>query len=260
MPAQTPPGEAGPDDADSRPTAERILDAAEDVFAHRGYDGTTLREVADRVGIRIPSLYNHFDGKLALYLAVLERGMRPILDMLARAIRQGEEARSEPQVVVAEVMDLLGARPNLPRLVQYEMLAGGEHLALMLDSFLRPTLERSLEVLHGTPAALNWKPEQLPYLLLALLNMILGHFAMTPLIEQLLGDSAHSPEVVTRATELYGQVAALLILGGATSPSPQPSPRPRPASGARSTASGSTARSGPASPFPSAPTSSTPRT
>jgi hypothetical protein len=78
---------------------------------------------------------------------------------------------------------------------------------------VKPLLERSLEMLHGTPAALHWKPEQLPYLLLALLNMILGHFAMTPLIEQLLGDSAHSPEVVTRATELYGQVAALLTLG-----------------------------------------------
>ena len=251
MPDETPPSEAGHSDADTRPTAERILDAAEDVFAHRGYDGTTLREVADRVGIRIPSLYNHFDGKLALYLAVLERGMRPILDMLARAISEGEDARSEPQAVVAEVMDLLGARPNLPRLVQYEMLAGGEHLALMLESFLRPTLERSLEVLHGTPAALNWKPEQLPYLLLALLNMILGHFAMTPLIEQLLGDSAHSPEVVARATELYGQVAALLTLGGATSP---------PATaGARTTPARSAVKSGPTPPFSSTP-SSTPQT
>jgi hypothetical protein len=158
-------------------------------------------------------------------------------------------------VVVAEVMDLLGARPNLPRLVQYEMLAGGEHLALMLESFLRPTLERSLEVLQGTPAALNWKPEQLPYLLLALLNMILGHFAMTPLIEQLLGDSAHSPQVVTRATELYGQVAALLTLGGATS---QPA-----AAGIRTPPIRSTVKSGPTpafTPSPSSTPSSTPQT
>ena len=215
MPEPTSPIDDSSLSAGVRPTAERILDAAEDVFARRGYDGTTLREVADLVGIRIPSLYNHFDSKLSLYLAVLERGMRPILDMLARAISEGETAASEPRAVVAEVMDLLGARPNLPRLVQYEMLAGGEHLALMLENFVRPTLERSLEMLHGTPAALHWKAEQLPYLLLALLNMILGHFAMTPLIEQLLGERAHSPEVVAGATEFYGQVATLLTHGAA---------------------------------------------
>ena len=58
---------------DSRTTAERILDAAEDLFAEKGYSATSLGDVADRVGIRSPSLYNHFRNKEALYEAVLER-------------------------------------------------------------------------------------------------------------------------------------------------------------------------------------------
>src|SRR5690606_15695429 len=61
-------------------TAARILDAAEALFAERGYAGTTLRDVADAVGLRIPSLYNHFPSKDALYAAVLERGFGPVLD------------------------------------------------------------------------------------------------------------------------------------------------------------------------------------
>jgi len=68
---------------------------------------------------------------------------------------------------------------------------------------------------------------------------------MTPLIEQLLGDSAHSPEVVARATELYGQVAALLTLGGATAPSI--------AAGSRKTPARSSVKSGPTPPFSSTP-------
>ena len=54
-------------------TADRILDAAEDLFAEKGYSATSLGDVADRVGIRSPSLYNHFRNKEALYEAVLER-------------------------------------------------------------------------------------------------------------------------------------------------------------------------------------------
>ena len=57
----------------ARNTPERILDAAEDLFAEYGYAATSLGDVADRVGIRTPSLYNHFRNKEALYLAVLER-------------------------------------------------------------------------------------------------------------------------------------------------------------------------------------------
>jgi len=40
----------------AKPTAIRVLDVAEDLFAARGYDATSLGEVADRVGIRQPSL------------------------------------------------------------------------------------------------------------------------------------------------------------------------------------------------------------
>ena len=58
-------------------TAARILDAAEALFAERGYAGTTLRDVAAAVGIRNPSLYNHFPNKESLYAAVLERGIGP---------------------------------------------------------------------------------------------------------------------------------------------------------------------------------------
>ena len=39
-------------------TAQRILDAAEALFSERGFSGTTLRDVAARVGLRIPSRYN----------------------------------------------------------------------------------------------------------------------------------------------------------------------------------------------------------
>ncbi|WP_295553752.1 TetR/AcrR family transcriptional regulator [uncultured Stenotrophomonas sp.] len=52
------------------PAVERICDAAVIHFAERGYDGSSLNEIAEAVDIRKASLYAHFSGKDALFLEV----------------------------------------------------------------------------------------------------------------------------------------------------------------------------------------------
>ena len=44
-------------------TRDRILDEALTLFAENGYDGTGVEQIAGKVGIKAPSLYNHFKGK-----------------------------------------------------------------------------------------------------------------------------------------------------------------------------------------------------
>jgi AcrR family transcriptional regulator len=50
-----------------------IVEAAGRLFGEHGYDGTRLDDVAAAAGVTKPVLYRHFDGKTALYLALLER-------------------------------------------------------------------------------------------------------------------------------------------------------------------------------------------
>jgi AcrR family transcriptional regulator len=54
-------------------TRERILDAALECFAEQGYSRTSMRELAARVEMRAPSLYNHFASKREIMQALLER-------------------------------------------------------------------------------------------------------------------------------------------------------------------------------------------
>ena len=51
-----------------------ILGAAAGVFAERGYDGGSMRDIAVRVGVTEPALYRHFPGKEALFLALMRAG------------------------------------------------------------------------------------------------------------------------------------------------------------------------------------------
>ena len=52
---------------------ETIARAATEVFAERGYRGAAVEEIARRSGVTPPVVYDHFDSKLALYRALLER-------------------------------------------------------------------------------------------------------------------------------------------------------------------------------------------
>jgi AcrR family transcriptional regulator len=53
-------------------TRQRILDAATELFVERGYEATSLREIAERVGVTKAALYYHFPGKEDLLRALLE--------------------------------------------------------------------------------------------------------------------------------------------------------------------------------------------
>ena len=54
-------------------TLEQILDAAEFLFSKKGFDGVTLRDVAQRVGIHTTLLHYYFEDKAALFRSVFER-------------------------------------------------------------------------------------------------------------------------------------------------------------------------------------------
>ena len=53
-------------------TREVIIDAAKDLFVEQGYHGTSMRQVAERAGIALGGIYNHFAGKEEIFEAVFE--------------------------------------------------------------------------------------------------------------------------------------------------------------------------------------------
>jgi AcrR family transcriptional regulator len=66
-------------------TRERILDVALDLFTEQGFDGTSLREIAERLGVTKAALYYHFESKddilLALHMRLHEFGKDALLKM-----------------------------------------------------------------------------------------------------------------------------------------------------------------------------------
>jgi len=192
-------------------TAERILDAAEALFAEHGFAGTTLRGVASVVGLRTPSLYNHFPSKESLYAAVLERGLRPLLEVLV-AIGEDGDPEAELSLQVSRLMEVLAERPNLPLLIQHEVMTGGEHLSPLLREWIRPMLNRARDLVEASPAASLWQADEIPHLVIALYNVILGYFTIAPLYAELDGNDLLTPEARARQTRFLEHFVQALLL------------------------------------------------
>lgn len=80
------PPEGGPRKRYSRAERERqILAVAEEVFANDGYQATSMDEIAQRVGLSKPMLYEYFGSKEGLLVSCLERAARELHDCTTRA-------------------------------------------------------------------------------------------------------------------------------------------------------------------------------
>jgi TetR/AcrR family transcriptional regulator len=184
----------------SKPTAEKILDSAEQLFAERGFEGASLGEVANRVGIRGPSLYSHFESKWRLYEAVLERLLDPFFAMLEElAATQPSPQRSRDSVerMVAHHV----AHPSLARLVQHAALAGGPQLDLLVDRWYRPFFESLPAIIPGGGSSGSPESERMIAMIMGFNDMILGHVTLAPLHERLFGFDPLAKEAVAAHIE-----------------------------------------------------------
>jgi AcrR family transcriptional regulator len=71
----------------------QLLDVAMGLLAERGYDLTSVEEIAHRAGVSKPVVYEHFGGKEGIYAVVVEREMRRLLDRIVAALSEDAHPR-----------------------------------------------------------------------------------------------------------------------------------------------------------------------
>jgi AcrR family transcriptional regulator len=74
-------------------TRDALIGAAAKVFLARGFQGASLREIASEAGLTTGAVYSNFEGKAALFLAVLEEKLDPRLAVMYEAGRTAPQRR-----------------------------------------------------------------------------------------------------------------------------------------------------------------------
>jgi AcrR family transcriptional regulator len=80
---------------------EQLLDVSRGLFAERGFEGTSIEEIAARAGVSKPVVYEHFGGKEGIYAVVVDREMQRLLDMVTSALSGGHPRELLEQAALA---------------------------------------------------------------------------------------------------------------------------------------------------------------
>lgn len=114
-------------------TRADLIAAGRKLFASKGFDGTSVRALTTEAGANLGAITYHFGSKRALYTAVLEDGLRPLVRRVTAAAASDGTARDRMLAVVEAYFDHLAERPYVPRLMLQEVAAGKEPPAVIRE-------------------------------------------------------------------------------------------------------------------------------
>ena len=84
---------------------EQLLEVGRKLFAEKGFEGTSVEEIAAKAGVSKPVVYEHFGGKEGLYAVVVDREIRTLLDGITDALRAEATSRGLLEAAALALLD-----------------------------------------------------------------------------------------------------------------------------------------------------------
>lgn len=191
---------------DNGDTRARILSAASAVFAERGFNGATIREIVDRAGVNVAAVNYHFGNKNALYELALRDAVSRMHDRLDRARgaleREGDPADRLREFLTAMILKGMLLEFEMPseRLLGWEILSPSTSMRKALERELGGKLDQLEAVLAELPVAARDERERR-----VLAVWVLG---------QAIHFSRFGPLLLSRARETLSETEALDVARG----------------------------------------------
>jgi TetR/AcrR family transcriptional regulator len=193
----------------TRPTADRIVDAALVSFARRGYDATSLDALADGLGMRKQSILYWFPSKENLLYAVIDRSAGELADALESSLARAGDGWARVEAVVRSVFRLGAARPELLDLVR-EVARLGPPAATRLMAALGPLVERAAGFLEAEMEAGHLRPHEPRLLLLAIYSTVIGMITEVDVLRA-LGEEPDARSLVRRRQQILRLLRTALV-------------------------------------------------
>ena len=86
---------------------EQLIEIGRKLFADKGFEGTTVEEIAAKAGVSKPVVYEHFGGKEGLYAVVVDREIRTLLYGITGSLTTGGHSRALLEQAALALLDYI---------------------------------------------------------------------------------------------------------------------------------------------------------
>jgi AcrR family transcriptional regulator len=205
------------------PTRDRLLDAAREEFAARGFDGAKVERIVRRARVNKAMLYYHFPSKAALYVAILGDQFTAVADAVQSVRRTGAPPDEQLRQFIDRLAQEALARPHFPPLWLREIADGGRHLDAMVIGEIRRVVETLAAILAEGRASGVFRDAH-PFVVQIGIVAPLMFFAATRPLRQRVGRlvPAHLvlPDLEVVVRHLQSATLSVLLAGPAAGPAP----------------------------------------
>ncbi len=171
-----------------RDTRRLIVVEAGRAFAGRGFDATSLNEIAEAVGIRRPSLLHHFPSKEALYREVFQEALADFTERVDKAAAADPVGDGWARVdhVLTIAFDFFKENPDFVRILRWEALDPSNHLGFDIGEALRPLFLRAVAYFERETEAGHFRRQDFEQLIISGYGALLTYYSDVPFLVGLL--------------------------------------------------------------------------
>jgi AcrR family transcriptional regulator len=181
---------------ESEDTRSIILQAAEQIFAEKGYNGARVAEIAEKIGMDKRLIFYYFGTKQGLYAQILEEFFQKAGPLLGDfLLKRGEKIRqADLDRFLENMTDFIQRNRNPVRILFREFLDGGHLLETFLQGRILPIFELWRAYYPRLFPGGRKAAREADHVLLALSGMGLFYFLVQPLMEKVWGEDPLHPD------------------------------------------------------------------
>ncbi len=201
-------------------TYSRILECAESLFAQKGYEGTSTRQIASEARIAVHTLHYHFGGKRQLYLAVLEKAIIPVRDivnkyaaeLLNQEVKDGRALKETIIKIIDELFAMLFSNPNYSLLFYRTWVEQDEDLMTFGWEYALSSMQEWARHIEDTADKKLTRDIDLSLFFMSVAWMYWGLFIQPQFLGDLLDIDHKSPEYLSKV-KAHAKEMTLRMLG-----------------------------------------------
>jgi AcrR family transcriptional regulator len=169
-------------------TEQKILEAAEEVFQEKGFDGARMQEIADKANINKGLLHYYFKTKDSLFEAIFSIAFHTMIGQIQSIMSLEISLNERIDRIVDDFMSMLAKNPALPRFVITELNKNPDRfIAKHVNHNTRATFAAFINSVQKEIDAGNIRPVDPRQLFMNMISMIIFPFIGRPMVQVVIG-------------------------------------------------------------------------